>query len=255
LTVDDWKLEPARDLGLAGLERSRSLKRESGLVESTTRLLVWSCLRAFFRLYNRMEIRGWQHLPATASFVLAANHASHLDALVLGTAMPLGWRDVVFPIAAGDVFFQKRSVAGLVTTLLNALPIWRRKPGSHQLQELRQRLTQPPCIYIIFPEGTRTRTGTMNRFKYGVGMLVAGTPVPVVPCYLAGTFQAAPPGALVPRPRKITIDLGEPLSFAATANDHHGWKEVARSVEAAVHRLAGLTPPAEEPGAGATGEK
>jgi 1-acyl-sn-glycerol-3-phosphate acyltransferase len=241
--VDDWKLEPARDLGLSGLERSRSLRRESGLVESTIRLIVWSSLRAFFRLYNRLEIRGGQHLPTTASFVLAANHASHLDALVLGTALPLSWRDVVFPIAAGDVFFQKRSVAGLVSTMLNALPIWRRKAGSHEMQELRQRLIQPPCIYILFPEGTRTRTGSMNRFKSGLGMLVAGTPVPVVPCYLAGTFGAGPAGALVPRPHKITMQLGEPLSFTATANDHHGWKEVARGVETAVYRLAGLTPP------------
>src|SRR5215212_7096084 len=144
--MDEWKLEPARDLGLGGLERSQSLQRESGLVESVTRLVVWSGLRAAFRLWHRFHVEGREHLPATPSFVLAANHASHLDALMLGAAMPLSWRDHVYPIAAGDVFFKRRSVAGVVTGVFNALPIWRRRPGAHEMQQLRERLLQPPCI-------------------------------------------------------------------------------------------------------------
>jgi 1-acyl-sn-glycerol-3-phosphate acyltransferase len=240
--VDDWKLEPARDMGLGGLERARSLRRESGLVESVGRLLVWGCLHTGFRLYNRMEIHGREHLPAAAPFVFAANHASHLDALVLASVLPVSLRDHVSPIAAGDVFFQKRSVAGLVTTLLNTLPIWRRKAGSHAMQELRQRLLEHPSIYILFPEGTRTRDGAMNRFKPGVGMLVASTPAPVVPCHLQGTFEAGPAGAILPRPTRITVRIGAPLHFADVTDDHQGWRHVAQTVESAVHALAGLPP-------------
>ena len=120
-------MEPARDLGLSGLERLGSLKRESGLVESVGRLLAWSSMRIAFRLYNRLEIHGREHLPKAAPFVLVANHASHLDALVMASILPLAWRDHVYPIAAGDVFFEKRSLAALVTIFLNLLPIWRRK--------------------------------------------------------------------------------------------------------------------------------
>lgn len=240
--MDDWKMEPARDLGLSGLERSRSLRRESGLIESIGRFFAWGSLRLGFRIYNRLEIHGREHLPLATPFVLVANHASHLDALVLTTVLPLCWRDQVSPIAAGDVFFEKRFVAGLTTTLLNTLPIWRRKTGSHELQELRQRLHEQSSIYILFPEGARTRNGAMNRFKSGVGMLVASTPVPVVPCFLQGTFEAGPAGVVIPRPRKIIVRVGVPLVFSSVADDHQGWKVVAQSVETAVHALGGLPP-------------
>ena len=46
------------------------------------------------------------------------------------------------------------------------------------------------CGYILFPEGTRSRDGVIKEFKCGLGMLVAGTDVPVIPCYLQGTFKA-----------------------------------------------------------------
>ena len=238
--MDDWKLAPARDLGLTGLQRSRSLRRESGLVESAARLAVWAGLRASLRLFHRLKVHGKENLPAAPPFVMAANHASHLDALVLGAALPLMWRDNVFPIAAGDVFFQRRGIAALTTALVNALPVWRRRPGAHATQTLRQRLVEDSCIYILFPEGGRTRDGTMQPFKAGVGMMAAGTPAPVVPCYLHGTFEAFPPGGVVPRLRRITLHIGQPLSFAAASNDHAGWTEAARAVEEAVRRLAAL---------------
>jgi 1-acyl-sn-glycerol-3-phosphate acyltransferase len=160
----------------------------------------------------------------------------------------LAWRDVVFPIAAGDVFFQHRGLAAFATACLNALPIWRRKTGAHEMQQLRQRLTQPPCVYILFPEGARTRTGQMLRFKSGVGRLVAGTTVPVVPAYLKGTFEAGPAGAVFPRPYKIVLRIGKPIDCSGVADESNGWKEVARRVEEEIYRLGGLTPPARETG-------
>jgi 1-acyl-sn-glycerol-3-phosphate acyltransferase len=236
--VEEWKLAPARDLGLAGLQRSRSVWRESGLVESVARLASWGCLRAALRLLNRMKVHGRENLPRSPSFVMAANHASHLDALVLGAALPLAWRDHIFPMAAGDVFFEDHHVAALATTLLNALPVWRRNAGCHGVKDLRRRLVEEPCIYILFPEGGRSRDGQMHPFKSGIGMMTAETPVPVVPCHLRGTFEAFPPGRHVPRPHRIEVRIGEPLTFATTPNTREGWDEVGRAVEEAVRRLA-----------------
>ena len=236
--MEAWKLEPARDLGLGARERSYSVRRETGLAASLGRLAVGGGLRAALRLLHRWEVHGRERLPAAPPFVMAANHASHLDALVLGAALPLAWRDAVFPLAAGDLFFRNLPRAALAGSLLNALPVWRRKPGSHGLQALRQRLTEERCVYLLFPEGTRTRDGSMGRFKPGVGMLVAATPVPVVPCHLEGTFEAFPPNRILPRPHKIVLRVGEPLAFASAPNDHGGWVEVARAIEAGVRRLA-----------------
>jgi 1-acyl-sn-glycerol-3-phosphate acyltransferase len=235
--MQDWKLEPARDLGLTGLARARSLKRESGLIESAARLCVWSTLYAYLRLVHLLRIEHPENLPRAPSFVMVANHASHYDALVLGAALPLAWRDYVFPIAAGDVFFERRGLATLVTTLINALPVWRRRPGKQEVTTLRDRLQAGQCIYILFPEGARTRDGAMLPFKPGVGMMVAGTTVPVVPCYLGGTFEVFPANRVLPRLMPITLRIGKPLVFAETPDTAEGWRVIAKDIEAAVRTL------------------
>jgi 1-acyl-sn-glycerol-3-phosphate acyltransferase len=220
------------------MERYRSQWREGGLVESTLRLGSWVWLRTMFRVWNRLTVHGREHLPAQPSFVLVANHASHLDALVLGSILPLRRRDQLFPLAAKDVFFEKLPVAGLAAAAINALPVWRRASRGHALADLRQRLLTEPCIYILFPEGTRTRDGTMGTFKPGIGRLVAGTSVPVIPCYLHGTFQAMPPNSWLLRPRQIVVQLGKPLTFENIPDERAGWHEIAGTLEAKLRVLA-----------------
>jgi 1-acyl-sn-glycerol-3-phosphate acyltransferase len=248
LIVDDWQIDPAHDLGLSGMQRLRSLKRESGLLESVARFGWWGFVHLWMRLLHRLQIHGRENLPAEPRFVMVANHASHLDALVLGCAMPLRWRDHLFPLAAGDVFFEKYSVASFAATCLNALPVWLRKVGRYAMQDLRSRLLSEQCIYILFPEGGRTRDGRMLPFKAGVGMLVAGTNVPVVPCYLHGTFEAGPPGTSLPRPLPIELRVGQPLTFPEVANEYAGWGDIARAVEEKVRHLAGGVREGASPG-------
>ena len=117
---------------------------------------------------------------------------------------------------------------------MNALPIWRKNCGAHSLEDLRERLAGGECVYILFPEGTRTRTGAMGKFKPGLGRLVAGTHVPIVPCYLRGPFEALPPSRKIPRWKKISVAIGEPLSFATTTNDRAGWESISETAENAV---------------------
>lgn len=235
--MDDWKLDPAHDLGLPLKERTRSLRREAGLVETILHAAWWAAVRAYLVVYHRLQITGLEHLPVAPPFILVANHASHLDALVLASPLPARIRDRVFPIAAGDTFFETPATAIFAAFILNALPIWRKNCGPHALHELRDRLVHEPCAYILFPEGTRTRDGRMNRFKPGIGMLVAGTNVPVVPCYLAGCFEAWPPRAKVTRPKRIRVRIGSPLSFASASDDRPGWGAIASRIEQAVAAL------------------
>lgn len=236
--MDDWKLVPARDLDLAGMDRCRSARRESGLIESGARLVWWTMLRTTFRTWNRLTVIGREHLPAQPSFVLVANHASHLDALLLASVLPLRWRDQTFPIAARDVFFERYSLAAFSAIVINAIPVFRSASGNRGLGEMRERLLREPCIIVLFPEGKRTRTGEMNRFKAGVGMLVAGTSVPVVPCHIHGAFEAMPPGCWLWRPRRVTIRLGRAQTFAELAHKREGWNLCADSLEQAVRSLA-----------------
>jgi 1-acyl-sn-glycerol-3-phosphate acyltransferase len=104
---------------------------------------------------------------------------------------------------------------------------------------LRGKLQEEKAIFIIFPEGGRSRTGSIMPFKHGLGMLVAETNVPVVPCALVGTFEALPAERNFPRPVAIKLAIGDPLQFASTANDRSGWSQIAKSVESRVRDLVG----------------
>jgi 1-acyl-sn-glycerol-3-phosphate acyltransferase len=232
-----WKYEPARDLGMPAAERWKSLRREPGLGEVMACHAWWAATKAWLKLRQRLSIEGRERIPREAPFVLVANHASHLDALVLGAAVPARLRPRVYPIAAGDTFFETPATAALAATLLNALPMWRKKCGPHAMEELRARLVGEPCAYLLFPEGTRSRDGTMGRFKPGVGMLVAGAPVPVLPCFIAGAFEAWPPERKRPRGGRVTVRIGGALRFDDLTNDRAGWEAVAERLHAAVSAL------------------
>jgi 1-acyl-sn-glycerol-3-phosphate acyltransferase len=236
--MEPWELQPARDTGLTPAERFSSVRRESGLLESLAHHLSFWLLRMYLASAHRLEVIGKQHVPRDGPFILAANHSSHLDALSLVVALRPRHRERAFPIAAGDVFFQSPATSVFAAVFLNALPMWRKNCGPHALAELRRKLNEEKCIYIIFPEGSRTRDGEMARFKHGLGMLVAETPVPVVPCFIAGTFDALPPHKRIPRPVPIKIVIGAPLNFAQAPNNREGWSQIVQSVESSVRDLA-----------------
>jgi 1-acyl-sn-glycerol-3-phosphate acyltransferase len=235
--VDDWKYQPAHDLGLDSEARRKSVVRESGLIGLVARNVWWWWVRGVLKLTEHVEVTGCEHLPDAAPFVMVANHASHLDVMVLATALPLRLRNRVLPLAAGDTFFETPVISIFAAEMMNALPMWRKNCGRHAIETLRDRLVQEPCAYILFPEGTRSRDGKMGPFKHGIGMIVAGSAVPVIPCHLSGTFEALPPAAKWPRRKKITLHIGQPQSFASLPNDRNGWKVVAEQLEAAVRTL------------------
>jgi 1-acyl-sn-glycerol-3-phosphate acyltransferase len=236
--VQTWKFRPAADHGLAFADRLKSLHRETGLLGALGRFSMWLLVRVYLRLYHRLRIRGTAWLPQRPSFVLVANHTSHLDALVLAACLPLGWCDRTFALAAGDVFFTSLPGSILVTTMLNALPIWRKKTRREHLQALRARLLERQSVYILFPEGARSRDGLMMPFKAGLGPLVAATAIPVVPCHIMGAFDAFAPHAHWPRPRPIVVTIGRPHLFAETENSMAGWTTIAARMERAVRELA-----------------
>ena len=238
--MDSWQYRPARDQNLPPAEKLRSLKREAGLAFSTTQMLWRVGTSTYLRGYHRLQVTGGGHIPPQPPFVMIANHASHLDVLMLAAALPWQLRHRAFPIAAGDAFFETPATSLFSAMMLNALPLWRKRCGPHTLQELRDRLVSDSAIYLLFPEGQRSRDGTMHPFKPGLGMLIAGTGIPVVPCYLEGAFAACPPGSRFPRPRKLRVHLGKPVIFADVPNQRAGWQEIATQLQTAVQSLRGL---------------
>lgn len=235
--MQDFDIRPARDIGLYPWERLSSVRRESGPFLTIVHT-AWALVsRAYFALWHRLRVVGRENLPTEPPFVICSNHSSHLDALVLAAPLRLDLRDRVFALAAGDVFFESAFATAFAAGFINALPVWRKKRTPRALLELRQKLLGTPCGFILFPEGARTRDGKGLPFKSGIGMLVAGTSVPVIPCYLAGTFEAMPAGTRLPRPHRITIRVGKPVVFADVPNNKHGWEQVVHAVEGRVRSL------------------
>lgn len=236
--MDDFNIQPARDIDLAPHERWTSLRRESGLVSACTHRLWSATMRTYLAIYHRFRVEGREHLPAEPPYVLVGNHASHLDAMMMAAALPTRLRDRAFPIAAGDVFFETPAIAAFAANFVNCLPLWRHKAGRHALRELAERLVGEPCVYMLFPEGRRSQDGTLLEFREGLGMLVAGRPVPVVPCYLDGADRALPRLAKIPRPTALRLRIGAPLRFDHLENRRAGWSEVSARCRAAVIELS-----------------
>lgn len=245
--MDDWNYKPAGDLGLPHGEAFKSLKRESGLISTALHWAWWSFVWSYLRIWHNLKVEGRENLPKDPPFVLVANHASHLDALVLAAPLDMRLRDQIFPIAAGDVFFTNPAISAFAALMLNALPMWRKNCGPHALAELKRRLVEEPCCYILFPEGQRSRDGQMLPFKAGLGMMLAGTNVPVVPCYLLGTFEALRPETKWPVRHPITVRIGKPLTFGSANNRRDGWEQVATELQAAVKALGPDTENAPSP--------
>ena len=165
------------------------------LVRSATAIL----LRASLRMYHRFQIQGMENLPADGSFVLVANHSSHLDALCLLSAVPLPTPP---DLSRGgtDYFFVNLPRVALAVLIVNALPFYRETHVRQSIALCRQLLARPNNILIIFPEGTRSETGHMGTFRPGIAMLVAGSDVPVVPCYLTAPGKPCPKAPGSPDP-------------------------------------------------------
>ena len=235
---EDWTYRMASDLDLTGPARMRSERREVGLVGASIHGVARLLTKAFLRLFLRFEIEGFENLPDNAPFVIAANHGSHLDGLVLAETLPARFTGRIFSLAAADYFFEKPSRTVFATQWVNALPLRRGGSAGKALGALRERLLGGDCIFLVFPEGSRSRDGTRSPFKAGIGMLVAETEVPVVPCHLAGTFEAWPPHRRFPRPGRVRIRFGEPEAFSDRENSRSGWIDIARSLEERVERLS-----------------
>src|SRR5205085_5296431 len=96
-----------------------------------------------------------------------------------------------------------------------ALALARRVRVRRSLSICSEHLNDPENILIIFPEGTRSETRETGEFKSGIGALVGGRDVTVLPCYLQGAFRAWPKGRRLPRPKKVRLVVGTPCNYSS----------------------------------------
>ena len=162
----------------------------------------------------RPTVRGLEHVPATGGVVLASNHLSFVDSVVIPVIVP---RKVVF-LAKSD-YFEGPGVRGALTKAwfvgLGMLPVDRddTKAAIASLDVALEVLGRGEA-FGIYPEGTRSRDGRLYRGRTGVAHLALTAGVPVVPVGLIGTDLLQPVGARLPRVVPLTVTFGEPIEVA-----------------------------------------
>jgi 1-acyl-sn-glycerol-3-phosphate acyltransferase len=221
------------------VERLGRVPRHRRALRRGLRFCVAIILRAWLRAYHRFTVTGAHHLPAAGPFVLVANHASHLDTLCLLAALPLRRLPSAYAAAAADYFFVGAGAAAAAVLLCNALPFQRRAHLRQSLDLCRRLLCDgSTSILVLYPEGTRSSDGRLGRFRPGIGALLAGTRVPVVPCHLHGAGRALGKGKWLPRPRRIRLSIGAPRRYAASSRDRAAAAAIAHDLEQAVNELS-----------------
>jgi 1-acyl-sn-glycerol-3-phosphate acyltransferase len=205
-------------------------------------LIARFVLRPLFLLALRPTVVGRQNVPATGPFIIASNHLSFIDSMVIPLMAP---RRVGY--LAKAEYFTGTGVRGWFTrtlfTALGALPVERNTHrAAQEALDTAMSVLGTGGGFGIYPEGTRSRDGRLARGKTGVAWLALTADCPVVPVAVRGTDRIQPIGARWPRLAKVSVTFGEPLTFP----EHRGMagkgkarREVTDQVMEAIAELSG----------------
>lgn len=161
-------------------------------------------VRTILRRGWRISVHGADHVPARGAAILAVNHVSYLDPLLVGTALerPLWYMGKA-------ELFRRRGPAALLRWL-HVFPVRRGRPELSSVKQTLALLRRGEVV-MMFPEGTRGDGATLGPVRPGVILLAARVGVPVVPVFHAGMERVLPRGAWWPRRHPLTVRFGAPL--------------------------------------------
>ena len=186
----------------------------------------------------RLRIEGAEHLPEVGPAIIAANHLSFFDSILLLFELP---RRVY---ALGKAEYADRRITGWLFCGAGMIPVRREQPGdlAGAFEQARDVLDAGDVL-AIFPEGTRTRDGQLHRGHSGAAHLALETGAPLIPVGIIGTDQILPTGAAIVRPfRTATLRIGPPIEPAAsgfTRSTNRARRAITDQLMAEITRLSG----------------
>jgi 1-acyl-sn-glycerol-3-phosphate acyltransferase len=193
----------------------------------------------------RPKVHGLDNVPAAGGVILASNHLSFADSIVIPCVVP---RKVAF-LAKSD-YFTGSGVKGTLSRAwfegMGMLPVDRddNKAALASLDTALQVLGRGEA-FGIYPEGTRSRDGRLYRGRTGVAHLALTAGVPVVPVGLIGTDKLQPVGSRLPRVVPLTISFGAPIEVVGRFDGvplGRARREVTDEIMSAIQDLSGQEP-------------
>lgn len=216
-------------------------------------------MRALYERFLETDIYG--QVPPFGGYIVAANHASHLDTGLVKYA--LGEQgDALVALGAKDYFFEDPVRRMYFENFTNVVPMERHGSLRESLR-LAGEVIRDGYILLIFPEGTRSDTGVMADFKPSLGYLALTNRCGILPMYLSGTHDAMPKGKYLPKKgERVAAYVGPYLSYqdvvrlAGDKTRSAQYRAITHHVESTIRRLAprdqewtlgdaGITPMAE----------
>lgn len=208
-----------------------------------SRSLFYALVGFPLKFYCPLKIFGLENLPSKPPYIIAPNHGSAMDYVVVAKA--LGKRkEELYPLTT-KLYYDDPWALFWIKVAANAVRIDTVEDFFPALRAAAQILKAGKAVYIN-PEGLRTTTGEILPFRPGVGVLAVETGVPLVPVYLHNTWQALPTGWIFPRPCPVSVSFGKPILMDAyikkkrTIQAYDVYKEVADELRNRIVSLSKL---------------
>ena len=157
-------------------------------------------------LWNRIRVRGVEHIPNEGGVLMASNHTSYLDPPVVG----VGYRGRPIHFMARDTLWNSKFGTWWMTQV-GCIPV-SRGTGDIKALKVTIRMLKEGKAVSMFPEGTRSENGELQEAKGGIGFIIEKSGCVVVPAYIDGTYKSHPKGTKFIKPTKVTITYGKPIT-------------------------------------------
>jgi 1-acyl-sn-glycerol-3-phosphate acyltransferase len=164
--------------------------------------------KTIYIVFFRIQVRGRENMPQKGACILASNHASFLDPPIVGTSH------------SREMYYFARSTlmdtpfTRTLFRLLNCIPVDRENLSMSTLKKGLAVLKEGHPL-LLFPEGTRSETGELQKGKMGLGFIAHKAKVPIVPFYIHGSYDILPKGSKWPHFSKLRVNIGQPMNFDA----------------------------------------
>jgi long-chain acyl-CoA synthetase len=187
--------------------------------------LLYAAVLIVARLVFRLRVRGLEHVPDAPPFLIVANHVSDLDPGVLAASLPLAKLRYVYWSGERSRLFDS-SIKRRLSRVAHIFPVDERTPRA-TLAMAGKVLARGNSL-VWFPESWRSPDGKLQRFLPGVGRLLQEHPVPIIPVFIDGTFEAMPRDRAWPKPHPVIVTFGAPLDSKAAEAAGEGETTEAR---------------------------